>query len=47
VESLDILKVEPLTKFGTPIEIVSLFGGKAKYLVAISELESALYQSAA
>src|SRR4051812_31101746 len=27
VESLDILKVEPLTGFGTPVEIVKFFGG--------------------
>ena len=30
VESLEILKVDPLTTFGTPIEIVKLFGGKAR-----------------
>jgi hypothetical protein len=29
VESLEILKVDPLTTFGTPVEIVKLFGGKA------------------
>ena len=28
VESLEILKVDPLTQFGTPLEIVHLFGGK-------------------
>jgi type I restriction enzyme R subunit len=47
VESLEILKVEPLTAFGTPLEIVSLFGGKPAYLAAIRELETALYQKAA
>jgi type I restriction enzyme R subunit len=47
VESLDILKVDPLTTFGTPVEIIKAFGGKAKYLVAIRELEIALYQKAA
>jgi type I restriction enzyme R subunit len=46
VESLDILKVEPLTSFGTPVEIVKLFGGKDNYLVAIRQLEIALYQAA-
>jgi type I restriction enzyme R subunit len=44
VESLDILKVDPLRNFGTPIEIVNLFGGKNNYLAAIQELESQLYQ---
>jgi type I restriction enzyme, R subunit len=47
VESLDILKVDPLTTFGTPVEIIKAFGGKAKYLAAIRELEIALYQKAA
>ena len=47
VESLDILKVDPLSTFGTPIEIVKLFGGKLKYLAAIQELEEQLYTEAA
>ncbi|MBK9240531.1 MAG: DEAD/DEAH box helicase family protein [Acidobacteria bacterium] len=47
VESLEILKVDPLTEFGTPIEIVRLFGGKPSYVAAIRELEDALYQIAA
>lgn len=47
VESLDILKVDPLTAFGTPIEIVKLFGGKEKYLAAIHVLETELYLEAA
>ncbi len=47
VESLDILKVDPLTHFGTPVEIVNLFGGKNHYMAAIRELETALYQKAA
>jgi type I restriction enzyme R subunit len=47
VESLEILKVEPLTWYGTPVEIIKLFGGKDAYLAAIRELENALYQEAA
>ncbi len=47
VESLEILKVDPLTEFGTPVEIVNLFGGKPGYLAAVRELETALYQRAA
>jgi len=47
VESLEILKVDPFSAFGTPVEIVRLFGGKTGYLAAISELENALYQKAA
>lgn len=47
VESLDILKVDPLRSFGTPVEIVQLFGGKQQYLAALAELESELYRKAA
>jgi type I restriction enzyme R subunit len=47
VESMEILKVDPLTAFGTPIEIINLFGGKDAYLAAIHDLETALYQKAA
>jgi type I restriction enzyme R subunit len=47
VESLEILKVDPLTSFGTPVEIVSLFGGKQNYLSAVEQLEAELYRKAA
>jgi type I restriction enzyme R subunit len=47
VESLEILKVDPLTAHGTPMEIVRLFGGRDGYLAAIRELETALYPEAA
>jgi type I restriction enzyme R subunit len=47
VESLDILKVDPLRGFGTPLEIVKLFGGKPAYLSAVRQLETALYREAA
>ena len=35
-------KVQPLDKFGTPVEIVRLFGGAEKYQTAVKELESEL-----
>ncbi|HKR65951.1 MAG TPA: DEAD/DEAH box helicase family protein [Thermoanaerobaculia bacterium] len=47
VESLDILRVDPLTDLGTPVEIVKLFGGRDGYLSAIRELESELYHEVA
>ena len=47
VESLDILKVEPISGLGTPVEIIKLFGGKDAYLAAIRDLENALYSEAA
>ncbi len=47
VESMDILKVDPLTSLGTPLEIVGFFGSKNAYLEAIRDLEHALYQRVA
>ena len=47
VESMDILKVDPLRTFGTPLEILKIFGGKTDYLKAIRDLENALYPPAA
>ncbi len=47
VESLDILKVDPLRQHGTPIEIINFFGGKSHYLAAVQDLETQLYSDAA
>jgi type I restriction enzyme R subunit len=47
VESIEILRIDPLTQFGTPVQIVSHFGGKPQYLQAVQELEDALYAEAA
>jgi type I restriction enzyme R subunit len=43
IEDLGILRVLPFSKFGTPIEIIKLFGGKDEFLAALQELEAALY----
>jgi len=43
IEGLDALKVAPLTRHGTPIEILRQFGGKEGYLEALHELERVLY----
>jgi len=47
IESMDILKVKPLTEFGSPLEIIKQFGSKAKYRNAIKELEQELYKTGA
>ena len=47
VESMEILRVDPLSGFGTPFEIVSIFGGKKNYQNAIKTLEDELYKPAA
>lgn len=43
MERMEVLKVQPFSDIGTPIEIVNSFGGKKNYLEAITELESQLY----
>ncbi len=47
IESMEVLKVKPLTEYGSPMEIVKQFGSKAKYMEAIKELERELYKSIA
>lgn len=47
IERTSILSIDPFTEFGTPMEIIRLFGDKAKYSMAIKELETALYTTTA
>lgn len=47
LESMDILRVKPLTDYGSPIEIIEQFGSKAMYLQAVKELEQELYKTGA
>jgi type I restriction enzyme R subunit len=46
IESTQVLAIDPLTDFGTPVEIIGLFGGADKYKQAVLELENELYQIA-
>ncbi len=46
IESMEVLKVKPLTEFGSPTEIIHEFGGRDKYLEAVKELENELYKAA-
>ncbi|MCF6289166.1 MAG: DEAD/DEAH box helicase family protein [Proteobacteria bacterium] len=47
IEDMKILQVNPLDTFGTPIEILQLFGGKKQYLKALIELEREIYRDTA
>jgi type I restriction enzyme R subunit len=46
LEDISVLKVDPFSRLGTPIELIQWFGGREKYLAAVRELEAALYGKA-
>ncbi len=46
IEDLKILQVHPLDQFGSPVEIVNLFGGKVQYQQALAELGQEIYRVA-
>lgn len=43
IENIGVLKVQPLTTLGTPIEIIQRFGTKDDYLKAVLDLEDELF----
>lgn len=46
IENMNVLRVNPFDQFGSPMEIISQFGTKDSYLLAVHELENELYKSA-
>ncbi len=46
IESLNVLKLQPICRHGTVVEIINSFGGKKQYHKALKELEERLYQAA-
>jgi type I restriction enzyme, R subunit len=46
IENTEVLSIDPFTDYGTPFEIISAFGGKEKYFLALKDLERELYQIA-
>ena len=43
IESNEVLKVQPFTGFGSPVELIKSFGGRPQYLGALQTLERELY----
>ncbi len=43
IGTIDVLRLDPFTQIGTPVEIVKSFGGREQYFAAIQTLENALY----
>jgi type I restriction enzyme R subunit len=47
IENNNVLKLDPFSKMGTPVEIINgVFGGKAKYEQAVQALENELFKQA-
>jgi type I restriction enzyme R subunit len=43
IENLEVLRVEPFNKIGTPTEIIQIFGSRDQYMHVIEELEREIY----
>ena len=43
IENINILKVQPFSSLGSPVEIIEEFGGRTKYFQAIEEMEKEIY----
>jgi type I restriction enzyme, R subunit len=41
-----VLRVQPLSTLGSPVELIRSFGGRPQYLEALTTLERELYASA-
>ncbi|RYE59636.1 MAG: DEAD/DEAH box helicase [Sphingobacteriales bacterium] len=46
IESTEVLSLHPFEEYGTPPEIIRMFGSREKYFEAIKDLEAQLYQFA-
>lgn len=43
IESMDVLRVPPITHLGSPVELIRSFGGRDQYLAAVHLLEQEIY----
>ena len=44
IEDIKVLKLDPFSQMGSPMELLDAFGGKDGYSQAVQQLENALYQ---
>lgn len=47
IETIEVLKLDPFTEIGTPVELVKSFGGRDNYLQAINQIQDAIYATSA
>jgi len=45
IESTKVLQLPPLNQFGSPVEIIKMFGGKKQYQRAVFDLKQVIYQA--
>lgn len=46
IESTEVLSLHPFDDYGTPPEIIRMFGNRQNYMLAVKDLENQLYQFA-
>ncbi len=46
LEDMEILRVQPINEFGSPVEIVGYFGGRENYINAVQQMEQFIYMTA-
>lgn len=44
IESNEVLRLQPISELGSPVELIKSFGGRPQYLVALRVLEQELYR---
>ena len=47
LDDVTVLRIPPFTQLGTPVQLVEVFGGRAGFIEAVHELQSALYRETA
>ena len=47
LDDVTVLRIPPFTQLGTPVQLVEVFGGRAGFVEAVHELQSALYRETA
>ena len=47
LDDITVLRIPPFTQLGTPVQLIEVFGGRAGFVEAVHELQSALYRETA
>ena len=47
LDDANVLRIAPFTELGTPVQLINAFGGRAGFVKAIHDIQSALYREAA